>query len=329
MRRAFAGLLVLWVLLLGAGRLAAHDLGFRTVTFQELEEGRYQLRYIARPGGAESQAPPALSKGLTWEQEPGLPQGLMTLAFNVDGRKLANDDRIFLPWRTRGMIVEAFWKNGESTRRVMAYDKVKGGFDIAIGDLRAGTPDMKEAAVHFGRLGLRHLLTGMEHLLCIAGLVFMAGRKGWRAAVAFAPGMVLMAAAVWACGWQPDRRMADVLVPLTLVFVALAMLRGPREVTAREGMGMGICFGAVHGLGFAVSLLDLGLPGGEMAVDGTFFLAGGVLGVVAVLLLCALVARAAAAISLRIPRAMSWAPGYALGIFAMVWSFQQGLLWFS
>lgn len=325
-----------WMLLVMLGlcffhgsRVDAHDLGFRVFTFEELQDGRYQLKYIARPDGVESQEPPRLSEGLTWEQDPGLPEGLMRLVFNVDGRSLSNDDQIFLPWKTGGIIVEAFWLNGEKVRKIVSHDGEKGGFEIRIGDLRSGEGAMSEAVARFTGMGMRHLVTGMGHLLCLLVILMLPGRKWAPTCVAFSAGLALAATVVWAIGWMPPASMADGMAAITLILASGILVRSLRGKSIHFSLGATALFGAVHGVGFAGALADLGLPRAELAVNGGLFILGGIAGVfvIGAVWMCAVKARKT--ISLEVPGKLAGVAAYALGITATLWSFRELGRWFS
>lgn len=317
----------LWFL--HGSRGEAHDLGFRTVVFQELENARYQLKYIARPGSVESQAPPGLSERLTWEQEPGLPDGLMRLVFEVDGRSLSNEDRILLPWKSNGIIVEAFWRNGESVRRVMYYDERKGGFEIRIGDLRAGGGALSETAGRFAGMGLRHLVTGVGHLLCVIGLLVLGERREMRTCGAFAIGLAVASIVIWLTRCNVKPAMADTMAAVTLVLTGGGVVRQFRGDAADFGILAAVAFGAVHGVGFSGALADLDLPKQGFPLGEGAFLLGGIAGIFAIGCGWMLLVRAAAAISLAVPRRLVWLAGYAVGIGATMWSFAELKMWFS
>lgn len=325
-----------WILLVMLGlcflhgsRADAHDLGFRVFTFEELQDGRYQLKYIARPDGVESQGPPKLSEGLTWEQDPGLPEGLMKLVFNVDGRALSNDDHVFLPWKTNGIIVEAFWLNGEKVRKIVSHDGDKGGFEIRIGDLRSGEGAISEAVARFTGMGMRHLVTGMGHLLCLLAILMLRGRKWAATCLAFSTGLALAAAAVWATGWMPPASMADGMAAITLVLASGILVRSFRGEMVHFSPGATALFGGVHGVGFAGALADLGLPRAELAVNGGLFILGGIAGVFVIGTVWLAAGKAGKSISLKVPGKLARVAAYALGITATLWSFRELGTWFS
>lgn len=314
--------LMLWVACAPAVR--AHDLGVMTVTFEELEEGRYQLSYVARPGSPESQGQPILPEDCGWEQEPGLPEGLMRLVFAPDGRNLRGDDRIILPWKRSGVLVHAFWRNGEKARRFCS--RTEEGIVVKIGDLRGGAGDLKEAAQRFATLGFRHLVFGLDHLFCLVGLLLIAKRRGGLSAVMFGGGLMISLTVTLWIGRAPDEGLIDTFGALTLVFLALQMVR-PGETTGTERLSL--LFGSVHGLGFAAALLALDLPRAELPVTGGFFLLGAFGAILAIAALFRAFAWASKIVSLPWPKPLAWFPAYVLGVIGMLWSIERGMVWFK
>lgn len=316
--------LIGWLVwLLGALPAAAHDIGLMTLRFEELGDNRYQLEYIAQPGSPESAAPPILSPQLTWEQEPELPGGFVRLVFATDGRPLSADDRITLPWRVNGVMVESFWRSGETARRL--FPLTKEGMVIRIGDLRAGTGSVGEAAKHYTRLGVEHILSGWDHLMFVAGLLLLI--RGWRMTLATITAFTLAHSLTLALGTfavvRVDLDLVDALVALSIVVLAVEIVhfkQGRPGLTARKPWLIAFAFGLIHGLGFGWALTSLGLPRHELPQALLFFNLGlemGQLGVVAVWFTAIAVA---GKLSFRLPERWAKAPAYALGITA-AWLF--------
>ena len=105
----------------------------------------------------------------------------------------------------------------------------------------------------FVRLGVEHILRGFDHLAFLLALVVAA--RGLRALVGVVTSFTLAhscSLAAAALGWiVPPARVIEVLIALSIVFVALRNLLDdrPRRLWP-EAFG----FGLVHGLGFAGAL---------------------------------------------------------------------------
>lgn len=312
--------LMCWLmLLLGMLPAAAHDIGLMSMRFEELGDNRYQLEYTAQPGSPESAAPPVLSAPLTWEQEPELPGGLVRLVFATDGKPLSSEDRITLPWRVNGVMVQAFWRSGETVRHLSPLTKE--GVVIRIGVLRSGTGSIGEAAKHYTLLGVEHILTGWDHLMFIAGLLLLI--RGWRMTVSTITAFTLAHSLTLALATfgvvKVGLDLVDALVALSIIVLAVEILhlkQGRVGLTARKPWLIAFAFGLIHGLGFAWALSSLGLPRQELPQALLFFNLGVEIGQLGVVGLWFAVVAIAEKLSFHLPARLSKAPAYALGITA-------------
>ncbi len=307
----------------------AHDTGLLTLKFEELGDGRYRLEYLARPGTAESSGLPILPEHCTWEEEPPLPGGFMRLDFATDGKPLAADDRILLPWKKNGVLVQAFWRNGETARRFCSLGEE--GISLRIGDLRAGAGSTAEAAARYTRLGMERLLLGLDHLFFLAGLLMLA--KGWKgiaaslAAFTFSCGASLTLSATGRLRMSPE--LAAALMALGILFLAAELLRsreGRGGVASRHPWVAALFFGFAQGPVFAEAIVGLGLPSQDLPQALLFYhlgLAGGQLAFVA---LWFSLAAAARCLSLRVPERGA---AYLLGILSAFWLFDRTLTLFA
>lgn len=119
------------------------------------------------------------------------------------------------------------------------------------------------------RLGVDHILTGLDHLLFVLVLLLVIRRLRpmVEAVTAFTVAHSLSLAAA-SLGW--------IVVPAPPVeaVVALSILILATELAQPEGQGLRLterfpwsvafCFGLLHGLGFARALLEIGLPQGDI-----------------------------------------------------------------
>ena len=180
----------------------------------------------------------------------------------------------------------------------------------------------------YTKLGVEHILTGIDHLLFILALLIIT-RGGWRlvktvTAFTVAHSVTLTLAAL---GYvhvpQPP---VEAVIALSIVFVASEIIhqRNGREgLTARAPWIVAFTFGLLHGLGFAGALNEVGLPQGHIPQALLFFSigveAGHFLFVGLVLSVIALALR----VKLPAPRWLQLAPPYAIGTVAMFWLIQR------
>lgn len=110
-------------------------------------------------------------------------------------------------------------------------------------------------------LGVTHIWSGIDHLLFILGLLWLARtpRRIVVTATAFTVAHSLTLAAT-ALGWlRVPPLAAEACIAVSLVLVGLDVGRSAGE-TPVAPMPIAFGFGLVHGLGFAGSLAEIGLP---------------------------------------------------------------------
>lgn len=142
-------------------------------------------------------------------------------------------------------------------------------------------------AKHYTWLGIEHILIGLDHLLFIACLMFIAGnlKRMIITATGFtvAHSMTLvMAAMEWV---RVPIAPVETLIAFSIVFLAVEIVRNnPQTLTYRKPVLVSTSFGLLHGFGFASVLQDIGLPQTEIVTGLLFFNIGVELGQVAFIL---------------------------------------------
>jgi HupE / UreJ protein len=181
----------------------------------------------------------------------------------------------------------------------------------------------------FVMLGIRHILSGPDHLLFVLGLMLIAGHR-WlllRTITGFtlAHSLTLGIATVWRI--QVDTALLDVLIALSIVFLGLELirkLRGGTSITLRTPMVPAFAFGLLHGLGFAAGLSALDFTGTSLIGALLQFNAGVEIGQLLFVAAALLVMHTVSRMRFTIPRAAAFAPAYLIGISGAAWMFARG-----
>jgi hydrogenase/urease accessory protein HupE len=192
----------------------------------------------------------------------------------------------------------------------------------------ATTPTRWSTAGAYTRLGIEHILTGIDHLLFVLALIIITG-GGWRlvktvSAFTLSHSLTLTAATL---GWvHVPQRPVDAMIALSIVFVAAEIVQGYRGhagIALRAPWVVAFAFGLLHGLGFANGLSEAGLPQGHIPLALLFFSCGVEIGhllfVAAVVAILAVGRR----ICRPLPRWTELVPPYAIGGVAMFWVIQR------
>jgi hydrogenase/urease accessory protein HupE len=224
-----------------------------------------------------------------------------------------------------------------------------------------GTFDLPATPTHAGvaatylRLGVEHILSGLDHLAFVLALVLLAGRAAaiLRAVTAFTVAhSVTLGLAALGLAHVPQPPV-EATIALSIVFVAreLALRRMPFAAGARGDTlpvatgafaggaktraptAMAFGFGLLHGLGFAGALAEVGLPAADIPLALLCFNLGVEIGQLAFVLLVLALGRVLAAqlarVELRSPaarRARPWlsaTPAAAIGALGAFWLFDR------
>ncbi|MBT9557798.1 MAG: DUF3604 domain-containing protein [Myxococcales bacterium] len=184
----------------------------------------------------------------------------------------------------------------------------------------------------YGRLGVEHILGGVDHLLFLIGLLVLvpAPRRLVTTITAFTLGHSVTLGAQALGAIKLDPAPVEALIALSLVFVAAeALRRAPEGATRFSPEVAAGTFGLLHGVGFAGALAEIGLPEHSVVTALLGFNLGVELGqllfVIAALLL---------ALGLRWswPKALPTArlaSGYVVGCAGAAWFWERTLLVFG
>jgi len=125
-----------------------------------------------------------------------------------------------------------------------------------------------EIAHAYTLLGVEHILTGIDHLLFVIGLLFLVGfnrRLIWTITAFTAAHSLTLACS--ALGWLVLRPPpVEATIALSIVLVAGEALHHRETLARRWPALVAFLFGLVHGLGFAGALKEIGLPENHLLV---------------------------------------------------------------
>jgi hydrogenase/urease accessory protein HupE len=130
-------------------------------------------------------------------------------------------------------------------------------------------------------LGFQHIWEGIDHLLFVACLIFIAGT--WRRILVTITGFTVahsITLALAALGVvQVPVPPVEATIALSIVFLAVEIARERRDtLTWRYPITVSASFGLLHGFGFASALGTIGLPQTEIPASLLFFNIGVELG---------------------------------------------------
>ena len=178
------------------------------------------------------------------------------------------------------------------------------------------------------RLGVEHILFGIDHLLFVTGLVLIV-RQPWRlaktiTAFTLAHSITLALATLGFVHVPPAP--VEATIALSIVFLARELVRAERGdggLAVHQPWLVAFAFGLLHGLGFAGALSQIGLPRHDIPLALVLFNLGVEAG--QLLFIAALLLARAAILRLmpRMPPILVRLPTYGIGAAAAFWLIQR------
>ena len=258
-------------------------------------------------------APASLSQG------PGTLVGRMLLRCGPSGLAKGRIELLGLDRTVLDALVRIGFADGREVTRVLHPTDTA----IMLDDLA----EHVDVGGYF-RLGVMHILLGVDHLLFVTGLLLIVRRAMALAktvtAFTVAHSITLALAALGFVHIPPAP--VEASIALSIAFLARELVRtarGESGLTARYPWVVAFTFGLLHGFGFAGALAEVGLPPHDIPLALLLFNLGveaGQLAFVAVLL-----AIRAALVRLipRMPALLAALPTYGIGTAAAFWLIQR------
>jgi hydrogenase/urease accessory protein HupE len=188
----------------------------------------------------------------------------------------------------------------------------------------------------YAALGIEHILTGVDHLFFVFGLLLLiaGARKLVQTISAFTVGhsLTLTLAALGVTKIPPGPVELLIAISVLLLAVELAHTLHPERppgAIARRPWAMGLSFGLLHGMGFAGALREIGLPQEEITVALFSFNLGIEIGQLAFVAVVLTALRFGRPWLDRAPRWLEPLPAYGLGAMAAYWCFERASGLFS
>ena len=178
------------------------------------------------------------------------------------------------------------------------------------------------------RLGIEHILVGVDHLVFVWGLMLML--SGWRRLLhtitaftaAHSATLTLAVLGVVNVPLPP----LNVVIGLSILFLGPEVLRAARSQSSlmlRHPAMAAMIFGLLHGIGFASGLSTAGLPREEIPMALLAFNVGVELGQLAFVALVLGVTHAWRVLEIQWSRRMALVPGYVLGVMGAFWTLDR------
>ncbi len=303
----------------------AHEIRPAFLQIDELSPQRYEVIWkVPTRGGMMQDIRPVFDPGLTLTAHPGetVVDGFVMFRYNLAGARGLPGSELRIENLDRTTI--------DTLVNVSLLDGTHHSLLLRPRENTAIIPEAPSAwavAWAYTRLGVQHILEGIDHLAFVAALMLVV--RGWpmllKTVTAFtvAHSITLALATFGYVSLPPPP--VETLIAISILLVAaeaVHLRRGQRSLATQWPWIVAFAFGLLHGFGFAGALSEIGLPQGDIPLALLFFNIGveiGQLAFIAVLLaLVALLRRLVA-----LPRAAPIAAAYGIGIIASFWVLQR------
>ena len=315
------------LIVVAAGAAFAHALAPALLELREVAAGQFEVQFKI----SALQAPGS-------EPAPLLPPACREMSAPVASM---DGDALIRRWRidcgAGGLIGQRLGIGGLGVagidglvRVVLADNRVEQG--VVRGETPYFTVPGRETAWaiarRYARFGVGYILTGLDHLFFIAGLLLLARTRRLliETVSAFAVGHSLTLSLA-AFGVPPGPRPVIALaIALSVFWLAVELAREQRArptLVQRRPYLVAGGLGLVHGLGFAGALQAIGLPSGDVPLAVFAFNLGIELGQLAFIAGWLLLVAGLRRLPLAWPRWAQQIPLYAMGSLAALWCFER------
>lgn len=325
--RLVAAVVALLGFLSAALSAQAHTLGIDKAELRELSEGRYLLISRVPPDLAPLIRAPVLPEHCSLEGPPKGQHGAYAVRFEFTCTEpLTAGDTLRLPWQREGALLSVVWSGQPPVTRLAPRDG--GQIVVDLADYHAGSGSLWRAALRYTKLGIEHILEGVDHLLFVLALMIVV-RDGWRLVATITAFTVAHSVTLGLATLGFIRLPSapvEAAIALSIVFLCVEIVhetRGQRGLTYSQPWIVAFAFGLLHGLGFAGALAEIGLPPAEIPVALLFFNVGVELGQLAFVALVLSLLWALSRLWSSWPQWVRLAPTYGIGTIACYWFLER------
>jgi hydrogenase/urease accessory protein HupE len=217
-------------------------------------------------------------------------------------------------------LVTVSYLNGEKVTLMLQPDK-----DSSIIPGETSTFDVIKT---YSKLGVEHILLGIDHLLFVLALILITRGK-WRiiktiTAFTVAHSITLSLAALGLVNFPVPP--VEAVIALSIVFLAVELLqyyKGEKTLTAKYPWVVAFTFGLLHGFGFAGALANIGLPQTSIPSALLFFNVGVEIGQIAFIFSVLVLIWVIKKTKITVPKWATFIPVYGIGGIASYWLLER------
>jgi len=198
------------------------------------------------------------------------------------------------------------------------------------------TRDTKETIDRLGyfRLGVEHILYGIDHLLFVFGLLLIVRKASMllKTITAFTLAHTITLGLATFGIIRVKTLPVEAVISLSIIFLASEIVkqqRGIETLTSHAPWIVAFSFGLLHGFGFAGTLTRIGIPHTDIPLALLLFNCGVEAGQIAFVVVYVLFIKSLLTLEIAWPVPLKRIPPYAIGSIASFWFLQRCVLIFA
>ena len=268
MMRTSLLVLFLGVMLMEAQLVLAHDLGVARVEISVLDESTVSIG--AKLSVKGDFADPVIPDGCEILVNGSRDAGSKSRWHNwlITCQDQAGRKKFTFNWGLQGALIDFQALEGKPLQQYISAEE--GSIVVTLKELSRTQFSVTEQALHYLKSGFVHILVGVDHLMFVALLTFLA--RSWellKLVTAFTIGHSLtlgLAVLDWVQIPVPP---IEALIAISIALLARNVLLSSWQ--AKHGLVLVLIFGLIHGLGFASVMDAQGLSGKNLLAALFFF----------------------------------------------------------
>ncbi len=303
----------------------AHEIRPAYLQIVQTTENSYNVFWkVPRMGDGVPKISPVFPPFFTMEilHNPNQIPGSVIYSYKITSDKLLAGTILTIDGLNKTLIdvlVNITYLNGEKVTFMLQPNKYSGvipGKSSTYGVIKTYT-----------KLGIEHILWGIDHLLFVLALILITRGK-WKilktiTAFTVAHSITLSLAALGYVNFPTPP--VEAVIALSIVFLAVEIIKnlnGKQTLTSKKPWLVAFTFGLLHGFGFAGALANIGLPQLDISIALAFFNVGVEIGQIAFVLVVLVIIRILS-LKKQWPRYLKQIPAYAIGSMATFWMIER------
>ncbi len=317
--------LLVLLLLFASYQVWSHEIRPAYLQIIQIDENSYEVYWkIPRMGEAVPKIQPIFHPSFSMEllKDPNLTPDSVIYSYKISSEEILQGTILTIEGLNKTLIdvlVNVTYLNGQKVTLMLQPDR-----DSSIIPGKTSTYDVIKT---YSKLGVEHILLGIDHLLFVLALIMITKGK-WRilktiTAFTLAHSITLSLAALGYVNFPTPP--VEAVIALSIVFLAVEIVKninGKETLTSQKPWLVAFTFGLLHGFGFAGALADIGLPQQDIPWALAFFNVGVEIGQI-VFVLVVLTFIKLLSYKKNWPVLIKKIPAYAIGSMAAFWLIER------